>query len=46
MDTIRAADARQLLFIGSYARPGGETNIDAMRYFCAEILPLVAALQK
>lgn len=40
---IRAADARQLLFIGSYARPGGETNIDAMRYFCAEILPLVAA---
>jgi hypothetical protein len=33
----------RLLFIGSYARPGGETNIDAMRWFCGEILPLVLA---
>lgn len=38
-----AAVAAQLLFIGSYTRPGGETNIDAMRYFCVEVLPLVAA---
>lgn len=40
---IAAEDAKRLLFIGSYARPGGETNIDAMRYFCTEILPLVVA---
>jgi len=40
---VDAADAATLLFIGSYARPGGETNIDAMRYFCGEVLPLVAA---
>ncbi|MBK6472922.1 MAG: glycosyltransferase [Betaproteobacteria bacterium] len=38
-----AAAAPLLLFIGSYARPGGETNIDAMRYFCGEVLPLVVA---
>ena len=36
-----AAEGR-LLFVGSYARPGGETNIDAMRWFCADILPLVS----
>ncbi len=40
---IADCDAKRLLFIGSYARPGGETNIDAMRYFCAEVLPLVVA---
>jgi glycosyltransferase involved in cell wall biosynthesis len=33
----------RLLFIGSYARPGGETNIDAMRWFCADILPRIVA---
>lgn len=38
---IAADNAKRLIFIGSYARPGGETNIDAMRYFCAEILPLI-----
>lgn len=40
---IDASCARRLLFIGSYARPGGETNIDAMRWFCSDILPLVVA---
>lgn len=40
---IDASCAPRLLFIGSYARPGGETNIDAMRWFCSEILPLVVA---
>jgi glycosyltransferase involved in cell wall biosynthesis len=40
---LEAADPATLLFIGSYARPGGETNIDAMRYFCTEVLPLVVA---
>lgn len=40
---IAGCDAKQLLFIGSYARPGGETNIDAMRYFCGDVLPLVVA---
>lgn len=34
-----------LLFIGSYARPGGETNIDAMRYFCSEVMPLIVAAE-
>lgn len=38
---IAADDAKRLIFIGSYARPGGETNIDAMRYFCGEILPRI-----
>ena len=38
---IAAENAKRLIFIGSYARPGGETNIDAMRYFCGEILPLI-----
>lgn len=38
---IAADNAKRLIFIGSYARPGGETNIDAMRYFCSEILPLI-----
>jgi glycosyltransferase involved in cell wall biosynthesis len=38
---ITADNAKRLIFIGSYARPGGETNIDAMRYFCSEILPLI-----
>jgi glycosyltransferase involved in cell wall biosynthesis len=33
---------KQLLFVGSFMRPGGETNIDAMSYFCREILPLIA----
>jgi glycosyltransferase involved in cell wall biosynthesis len=32
---------KQLIFIGSFARPGGETNVDAMLYFCGEILPLI-----
>ena len=36
---------KQLIFIGSFARPGGETNADAMIYFCAEILPLIVALE-
>jgi glycosyltransferase involved in cell wall biosynthesis len=37
-----AADHRhQLIFVGNFARPGGETNSDAMLYFCAEILPLI-----
>lgn len=31
----------QLIFIGSFLRPGGETNIDAMIYFCGDILPLI-----
>lgn len=38
---IAADNAKRLIFIGSYARPGGETNIDAMCYFCGEILPLI-----
>lgn len=32
---------KQLVFIGSFVRPGGETNADAMIYFCGEILPLI-----
>lgn len=32
---------KHLVFIGSFVRPGGETNIDAMLYFCSEILPLI-----
>ena len=38
---IAAAHRHQLIFVGSFARPGGETNSDAMLYFCAEILPLI-----
>ena len=34
-----------LIFIGSFARPGGETNSDAMLYFCSEILPLITAAE-
>lgn len=40
-----ARDNKNLVFIGSYARPGGETNIDAMLYFCRDILPLIAAAE-
>ncbi len=36
---------KQLLFIGSFARPGGETNADAMAWFCGEILPLIVAAE-
>lgn len=36
---------KNLVFIGSYARPGGDTNIDAMVYFCREILPLIVAAE-
>ena len=36
---------KQLVFIGSFARPGGETNADAMVYFCGEILPLIIAAE-
>ena len=43
-DPVLISDrARGLLFIGSFAQPGGETNLDAMFYFCREILPHVAA---
>jgi glycosyltransferase involved in cell wall biosynthesis len=40
---IDDCDGKRLLFIGSFAQPGGETNIDAMRYFCGSILPLISA---
>lgn len=40
---IEPGHRQRLLFVGSYARPGGETNIDAMRWFCSEVLPLIAA---
>ncbi|CAH1202358.1 conserved hypothetical protein [Candidatus Nitrotoga sp. BS] len=43
--SIDATSDKCLLFIGSYVRPGGETNIDAMLYFCAEILPLIVAAE-
>lgn len=43
--SIDTGSDKRLIFIGSYARPGGETNIDAMRYFCAEILPLIIAAE-
>jgi len=36
---------KTLIFIGSFARPGGETNADAIVYFCAEILPLIVAAE-
>src|SRR4029077_10584582 len=36
---------KRLIFIGSFIRPGGETNIDAMTYFCGEILPLIIAAE-
>ena len=32
-----------LLFIGSFVQPGGETNADAMIYFCSDILPKIVA---
>jgi len=40
---LDSATSRRLLFIGSFARPGGETNIDAVGWFCSQILPLVSA---
>lgn len=43
--TITANQSKRLIFIGSYARPGGETNIDAMHYFCGEILPLIIQVE-
>ena len=43
--SIPDAHACQLLFIGSFSRPGGETNIDGILYFCREILPVVVAAE-
>jgi O-antigen biosynthesis protein len=42
---IAEAHRSHLIFIGSFARPGGETNSDAMLYFCSEILPLIIAAE-
>ncbi len=40
---LRSEDRMRLIFVGSFVRPGGETNIDAMLYFCGEILPRIVA---
>jgi glycosyltransferase involved in cell wall biosynthesis len=40
---LRDEDSKRLLFVGSFVRPGGETNVDAMLYFCGEILPPIVA---
>jgi len=36
---------KRLIFVGSFVRPGGETNSDAMVYFCGEILPRIVAAE-